>query len=138
MLGVPLISGVGCLVAGLDTHSPDLFLALMLQAVASPMMAAPALAAVMGLDSTLALITLITSTVLVPFTAPLFAYAFFGTALTLSPLGLGLKLVGILAGSLLVAGAIRRSVGGAAIARHKGPIDGLNILILFVFVAGDG
>jgi hypothetical protein len=135
MLGVPLISGAGCLVAGLDTHSPDLFLALMLQAVASPMMAAPALAAVMGLDSTLALITVVTSTALVPFTAPLFAYAFFGTALTLSPLGLGLKLVAILAGSLLVAGAIRRCAGGAAIARHKGPIDGLNILILFVFVA---
>ena len=119
MLGVPLISGASCLAAGLDTHSPDLFLALMLQAVASPMMAAPALAAVMGLDSTLALITLVTSTALVPFTAPLFAYVFFGTALTLSPLGLGLKLVAILAGSLLVAAAIRRSVGAAAIARHK-------------------
>lgn len=83
--------------AGLDMRSPDLFLALMLQAVASPMMAAPALAAVMGLDSTLALITLVTSTALVPITAPLFAYVFFGTALTLSPLGLGLKLVAILA-----------------------------------------
>ena len=135
MLGVPLISGAGCLMAGLDTHSPALFLALMLQAVSSPMMAAPALASVMGLDSTLALITLVTSTALVPFTAPLFAYALFGTALTLSPLGLGLKLVAILAGSLLVAGVIRRSVGAAAIARHKGPIDGFNILILFVFVA---
>jgi hypothetical protein len=135
MLGVPLVSGAGCLAAGLDTHSPDLFLALMLQAVASPMMAAPSLAAVMGLDSTLALITLVTSTALVPFTAPLFAYMFFGTALTLSPLGLGLKLVAILAGSLVVAGAIRRGVGGAAIARHKAPIDGLNILVLYVFVA---
>ncbi len=135
MVGVPLISGASCLVAGIDTHSPDLFLALMLQAVASPMMAAPALAAVMGLDSTLALITLVTSTALVPFTAPLFAYAFFGAALTLSPLGLGMKLVAILAGSLLVASAIRWSAGAAAIARHKGPIDGLNILVLFVFVA---
>ena len=43
----------------------------MLQAVASPMMAAPALAAVMGLDSTLVLVTLVTSTALIPFTAPL-------------------------------------------------------------------
>ena len=135
MLGVPLISGASCLAAGLDTHSPDLFLALMLQAVASPMMAAPALAAVMGLDSTLALITLVTSTALVPFTAPLFAYVFFGAALTLSPLALGLKLVAILAGSLLVAAAIRWSVGAAAIARRKAAIDGFNILILFVFVA---
>jgi hypothetical protein len=132
-LGVPLISGVSCLATGLDARSPDL--ALMLQAVASPMMAAPALAAVMGLDSTLVLITLVTSTALIPLTAPLFAYVFLGTALTLSPLGLGLKLFSILAGALFVAGGIRWTVGAGAIRRHKGPIDGFNILILFVFVA---
>jgi hypothetical protein len=134
-LGVPLISGAGCLATGLDARSPDLHLALMLQAVASPMMAAPALAAVMGLDSTLVLITLVTSTALVPMSAPLFAYAFFGAALTLSPLGLGLKLLAILAGSLCVAAVIRWTVGASAIKRHAAAIDGLNILILFVFVA---
>lgn len=134
-LAVPLISGGTCLATGLDGRSPDLYLALMLQAVASPMMASPALAAVMGLDSTLVLVTLVTSTALIPITASLFAFAFFGTALTLSPLGLGLKLVAILAGSLLVASAIRWSVGASAIKRHVRPIDGLNVLILFVFVA---
>lgn len=134
-LGVPLIAGVACLAAGLDTRSPHLFLALMLQAVASPMMAAPALAALMGLDATLVLVTLVTSTALVPITAPLFAYAFFGTALTLSPQALGLKLLAILAGALLVAAGIRWTVGASAIQRHQRPIDGLNILILFVFVA---
>jgi BASS family bile acid:Na+ symporter len=134
-LGVPLISGAGCVAVGLDTRAPDLFLALMLQTVASPMMASPALAAVMGLDATLVLVTLVTSTALVPFTAPLFAYLFFGHALSLSPLGLGLKLVAILAGALCVAGAIRAIAGEAAIKRHKAPIDGFNILILFVFVA---
>jgi hypothetical protein len=132
---VPVISGASCLATGLDTRSPDLFLALMLQAVASPMMASPALAALMGLDSTLVLITLVTSTALVPITAPLFAYVFFGAALTLSPLGLGLKLVAILAGSLFVAAGIRWTVGASAIKRHARAIDGLNILILFVFVA---
>ena len=134
-LAVPLISGGSWFVTGLDTRSPDLYLALMLQAVASPMMASPALAAVMGLDSTLVLVTLVTSTALIPITAPLFAYAFFGAALTLSPLGLGLKLAAVLVGSLLVAGAIRRSVGMSAIKRHARPIDGLNILFLLVFVA---
>ena len=134
-LGVPLVSGLGYHAFGLDARSPDLFLALMLQAVASPMMAAPALAAVMGLDATLVLVTLVTCTALVPFTAPLFAYAFFGSALTLSPLGLGLKLAAILAGSLLVASAIRWSVGASAIRKYKSEIDGFNILILFVFVS---
>jgi hypothetical protein len=134
-LAVPLIFGVSCLATGLDKHSPDLFLGLMLQAVASPMMAAPALAALMGLDSTLVLITLVTSTALVPLTAPLFAYAFFGDTLTLSPLTLGLKLFAILAGSLFTAAMIRWIVGAAAIDRHKEAIDGFNILNLFVFVA---
>jgi BASS family bile acid:Na+ symporter len=135
MIAVPALIGIGCLAAGVDKSSPDLFLALMLQAVASPMMAAPALAALMGLDSTLALITLVTGTALVPLTAPLFAWMFFGSALTLSPLGLGLKLAMILAGSLCVALAIRRLFGIAAIRRHREPIDGINILILLVFVS---
>ncbi len=134
-LAVPSISGAACLMTGVDGRSPGLFLALMLQAVASPMMAAPAFAAVMGLDSTLVLVTLVTSTALIPVTAPLFAYAFLGSALTLSPLGLGLKLLAILAGSLLVAAAIRWCVGASAIRRHARPIDGVNVLILFVFVS---
>jgi len=131
---VPFIFGVSCLVTSLDKHSPDLFLGLMLQAVASPMMAAPALATLMGLDSTLILITLVTSTALVPLAAPLFAYAFFGAALTLSPLTLGLKLFAILAGSLFLAAAIRWIVGASTIKRHKEEIDGLNILLMLVFV----
>ncbi len=133
-LVVPLLAGVLCLTAGLDTHAPDLFLGIMLQTVASPMMAAPALASLMGLDATLVLITLVTCTALVPFTAPIFADAFFGADLMLSPLALGVKLFAILAGSLLVAAAIRRVVGAAAIERHREPIDGVNILLMLVFV----
>jgi hypothetical protein len=134
-LGVPLILGLSCLAAGLDARSPDLFLAVMLQAVASPMMAAPAMAALMGLDSTLVLVTLVISTALIPMTAPLFAYAFFGTALTLSPVGLGIKLFAILAGSLFVSAGIRWRLGASTIKQHAAMIDGANILIMFVFVA---
>jgi hypothetical protein len=71
----------------------------------------------------------------VPLTAPLFAYAFFGVALQLSPLALGLKLFAILAGSLLVAAAICRMFGAAAIRRHSEVIDGVNILFMLVFVS---
>jgi BASS family bile acid:Na+ symporter len=134
-LAVPLIFGLGCLATGLEALSPDLFLALMLQAVASPMMAAPALASLMGLDSTLVLITLVTGTALVPLTAPLFAWAFLGATLTLSPQALGLKLFAILAGSSLLAAAIRRVAGASAIERHRDAIDGLNILLLLIFVS---
>jgi predicted Na+-dependent transporter len=134
LIAIPAITGVLGHAAGLDARSPDLFLGLMLQMVASPMMASPALAALMGLDATLVLITLVAGTALVPVTAPLFAYIFFGSALTLSPLALGVKLFLILAGAVVLAAIIRRLVGLAAIDRHKAPIDGLNILILLVFV----
>jgi BASS family bile acid:Na+ symporter len=120
---------------GLNDHSPDLFLALVLQAIASPLMAAPALAALVGLDATLVLCTMVASTALLPFTAPLFAYALVGPALVLSPSVLGLKLLAILAGSALVGFAMRRIVGIAAIERQNERIEGLNILVLFVFVS---
>jgi BASS family bile acid:Na+ symporter len=120
---------------GLNKDAPDLFLALMLQAVASPMMAAPALAALMGLDATLVLVTLITSTALIPITAPLFALVFVGPILSISPLTLAAKLFAILAGAALVGFVVRRALGLAAIERQKERINGFNTLVLFVFVA---
>ena len=135
MLAIPLLFGVICLGLGLETRVPELFLALMLQAVAPPMMAAPAFAALMGFDATLVLASLVTSTALTPVTAPLFAYGFIGPALTLSPALLGIKLFAILAGSALVAIIGRRLLGPGAIARRKEELDGINIIVVFVFVA---
>jgi BASS family bile acid:Na+ symporter len=132
---VPVLFGVSCLAAGLDKQAPELFLALMLQAIASPMMAAPALAALMGLDATLVLVTLITSTALIPFTAPVFALVFVGPILSISPLVLAAKLFAILAGAGLIGLVVRRVLGLAAIERQRERINGLNILVLFVFVA---
>jgi hypothetical protein len=132
---VPALIGSSAHLSGFDVRAPDVFVALMLQAMASPMMASPSLAALMGLDATLVLITLVTSTALVPFTGSLFGYLFLGGLLTLSPLTLGLKLAAILAGALLVAAAIRAVVGLDAIRRQRAPIDGLNVLVLLVFVA---
>ena len=112
-LVIPTLFGASYLTFGLEDQSPDLFLALVLQAIAPPLMAAPAFATLMGLDATLVLCTMVASTALLPFTAPLFAYAFIGSALSVSPFALGLKLFAILAGSALV---------------------GFNILVLFVFI----
>lgn len=135
MIAVPLIFGGTCWLTGLTLRSPDLYLAVMLQALASPMMAAPALAAVMGLDATLVLVALVIGTCLVPISAPLFAYLFLGSALSLSPLALGLKLLAILAGSACAATAFRSLTGSETIKRHARLIDGINVVILFVFVA---
>jgi BASS family bile acid:Na+ symporter len=134
-IGIPVLFGVSCLASGIEKQAPDLFLALMLQAVASPMMAAPALAALMGLDVTLVLVTLVTSTALMPFTTPVFALVFVGPNLSISPLVLAAKLFAILTGAALVGFVVRRVFGLVAIERQKERINGLNILVLFVFVA---
>jgi len=134
-VAIPVLFGVIYLALGLKERSPDLFVALALQAVAPPLMAAPALAALIGLDATLVLCAMVASTALLPLTAPLFAYAFIGPALTLSPLALGLKLAVLLAGSALVGFTLRRMAGLSAIARQTERIDGFNILVMFVFVS---
>jgi BASS family bile acid:Na+ symporter len=134
MLAVPMVLGAGCLLTGVDRSAPDLFLGLMLQAMASPMMSAPAFAALMGLDATPVLVIMVVSTALTSATAPLFAWLFVGPALPLSPAALGLRLFLILAGALAVAVALRRMAGPARIRRCKEPLDGFNVLILYVFV----
>lgn len=134
-LAIPALLGASCLALGLEGQSPDLFLALVLQAMAPPLMASPALAALVGLDATLVLCTMVASTALLAFTAPLFAHVFIGPALELSPWELGLRLFAILAGSALVGITMRRIAGPAAIERNKVRIDGFNILVMFAFVA---
>src|SRR5215470_15193249 len=135
MLIVPVAFGAVGRALGLEARAPDLLLGLMLQAVASPMMATPSFAALMGLDATLVLVTLITASALTPLTAPVFTYAVVGPALALSPLALGLKLLAIIVGSASVGLMVRRLAGLAAIQRRKDEIDGINILVAFVFVA---
>jgi hypothetical protein len=135
MLIVPALIGLLCLAFGIGARSEDLLLALMLQAIAPPMMAAPAFAALMGLDATLVVIAMVACAALAPFTAMLFAWLFIGPTLTLSPVALGVKLFLLLAGSVAVAVVIRRIVGAAAIVRYKEELDGFNIIMVFVFVA---
>jgi|GEM_PF-163819 len=134
-LVVPFLFGVGCHVLNLRVQSPDIFTGIMLQAIASPMMATPAIAILMGFDATLILITMVLSTVIIPFTAPLFVYVFIGSTLALSPFALGVKLFIIIAGSAAVGMILRRILGLEIIRRQKERIDGFNIIILFVFVA---
>lgn len=134
-VALPSLIGFGCLAAGLPDRSPDLLVALVLQAVASPMMAAPAFAAAMGLDATLVLVVLVTTSAVTPLTAPVLAHLFAGPALVLSPLTLGAKLGAIVGGSALVAAVLRRLIGVARIERRREEIAGVNILVVFVFVA---
>lgn len=134
-LVVPLLVGAVCIASGIDQSSPALYRGLILQGIAPPMMAAPALAALMGLDATLVLVSMIASTALIPLTAPLFTYLLIGHDMPLSPVAIGTKLLALLAGSALIGLGIRRAASPARVERYKDAIGGMNIVILFVIVA---
>jgi BASS family bile acid:Na+ symporter len=133
MLATPAISGAALYISGLREADIGLFLGMMLQAVAPPIMSFPAFAALMGLDAALSLAVLIVSIVVTPVTAAFFAHVFAGPALPLSATALGVKLLLILAGSALVAYIIRRFAGRAWVERQRERIDGINVVLLFVF-----
>ena len=132
---VPAIFGVCLRFLGLDISDPELFIALMLQAVASPIMSAPALAMIMGLESTIVLMILIFSTALVPLTAPLFTLVFIGPALSITSLELASRLFFILGGAAVTGICIGKVVGTSALERNSEAINGFNIIVLFFFVA---
>jgi BASS family bile acid:Na+ symporter len=135
MIVVPGLLGSIYLLIGLDRISPGLYLGLILQAIAAPLMSSPAFAALLGLDAALVLAGMVICTALIPLTAPIFARLFAADMLTLSPLLLGLKLLAMLGGALLLAMLIRRLAGSERVKRYDPQIDGINVIILFVFVA---
>jgi BASS family bile acid:Na+ symporter len=136
MLAVPVLICGTAIALGLPQVSQAIYLALLLQAVAPPIIGSPALAALMGLDAALSLATLIVATAATPLTVPLLAALLAGPALEISPLWLGMKLLAMLAGTALAAALIRKAMGAARVARRSGSIDGLSVIALFVFAIG--
>lgn len=136
-LGVPLLLAAAARAVDLPARAPELNLGLMLQALASPLMAGPSLAALMGLDATLVLVTLVLGTLALPLVAAVLGPLLLGPAL--SPGGLAgaallVRLTLLLGGSLLAALALRRAIGLPRLARHDAAVDGASILALAVFV----
>lgn len=114
--------------------SGGLTTALLLQAAASPMMATPAFAALMGLDATLVLATLIVGSALAPITAPMIA-GLAGVQFSLTPVIFGLKLLAVIGGAAALGLVMRRLLGARRLEAACDEIDGLNIIILFIFVS---
>ncbi|MEN3379458.1 MAG: hypothetical protein V7604_4813 [Hyphomicrobiales bacterium] len=135
MLVLPAALCWGYHLVGVDVMSPDLMLALVLQAATSPMMSSPAIAAMLGLDAALVLLGMVICTALVSFSAPVFVRIFVGDVVPISPLALGLKLSAMLLGSALTALAIRKLAGRARIARYAEHFDGLSVILMFIFIA---
>jgi predicted Na+-dependent transporter len=132
MLAVPLIFGTAYALVGIREAMPALYTIMILQCAITPITSSAAFAALMGLDVAFSLAVLIVSNALSPITTVAFSYLFLGTSL-FSPIELGVKLFYFFAGAGAVAYAIRRVTGQEWIERQKEPIDGLNVIAVFVF-----
>lgn len=132
MVAVPLIFGTAFALSGIAKTMPALYTILILQIAISPITSSAAFAALMGLDVAFSLAGMILSNALSPVTTVAFSYLFLGTAL-FSPIALGLKLFFFFAVSGAIAYAIRRVAGDEWIKRQSEPIDGLNVIAVFIF-----
>jgi len=133
VLAMGLLFGVGRLIPGGDALPASLVLALVLHAVAPPTFSSPSLAALIGLNGAISLALLIASTAATPFTAPALVAVFSGSDVTLSPVALGLRLVLILAGAACASLAIRAVAGKGWVERQAERMDGLSVVMLFLF-----
>ena len=132
-LVVPALFVSICRLTGIPAMAPDLYPGLLMQGLASPMMAAPALVALVGFDATLVLMALVLSTAIIPVTAPIFA-SLSGADLHLTPLQLGVKLLLILTAAWLAGLLLRRWMGEDGVRQRKLELDGINILLMFSFM----
>ncbi|HEY1474237.1 MAG TPA: Na+-dependent transporter [Pseudolabrys sp.] len=132
MVAVPLLFGIAYAQSGLREGIPALYTILILQIAITPITSSAAFAALMGLDVAFSLVALIVCNAMSPLTTVAFSYLFLGSSL-FSPLELGIKLFFFFAASGAIAYAIRRFAGAQWIERQSEPIDGLNVIAVFIF-----
>jgi hypothetical protein len=132
MVVTPLLFGTIYWLSGAREVIPALYTIMILHNVITPITSAAAFAGLMGLNVAFSLATLIVCIVLSPVTTVALSFLFLGTSL-FSPLELGVKLFFFFAASGAIAYAIRHVAGQQWIDRQKEPIDGLNVIALFIF-----
>jgi predicted Na+-dependent transporter len=106
---------------------------LVLQAAAPPVLSATAFSAILGLDATVSLATLLVTTAMTPVTAPVFVALFAGAGLSVDPLALALRLAAFLGGAFVLAYLLRKALGASRVAGWREEIDGASVVSLIVF-----
>lgn len=130
LVASPALMALTTSLAGLPA---GLAAAMLLWAASPPLIAAPALATLLGLDGALALVGTVLATFAAPLTVPPLALLLAGIDLGLDLGALFSRLALLTFGALAIALLGRRLVGAAALATHPERIDGAIVLTLLVF-----
>jgi BASS family bile acid:Na+ symporter len=134
MLLLPIMLASLFTALGLAASLPDLYFILVLQSCAPAMMAAPAMAALIGVDAALTLACLLCSMAVAPLVAGAITYVFLGQSV-ISPLAFGAKIFVLIAGSAAAAAVIRRVAGNDRIEARYEMLDGLSVIAMAVFAS---
>ncbi|MCT4656517.1 MAG: sodium:proton symporter [Cohaesibacter sp.] len=111
---------------------PDMMIILILMSAAPPIMSSPAFAYFLNLNGAISLSVMVLTMLALPLTAPIVTNFLAGQLLPLSPLQMGLQLVGLLVGCWLGSVIIQWLVGKSRIEEAKQEIDGLNVIVMFI------
>ncbi len=107
---------------------------LVLIAAAPPITAVPAFSLLLGLDSALAVATLVAANLLTPIVLPTLVLLLLGIEVDISAVGLMLRLAGLVGAAALAAWLVRRFVGVAALDARSTQLDGLIVVAMLVLV----
>jgi BASS family bile acid:Na+ symporter len=114
--------------------------ALVLMAASSPIVSSVAIALIVGLDATLAIVAVLLATALVPLTLPPMAAALVDVTVDIGVGAFMLRLALLVGSAFAVAWLIRRIVPASTLVRNRELLDGLTVvnLVLFGLAIMDG
>ena len=110
-----------------------LYQALVLMAAASPIISSAAISLLLGLDAALAVVVIVVSTALLPFTLPVLALGLLGLELQIDLPTFMLRLGAMVGGAFAAALVVRRIVPQHTIARNARALDALSVINLVIF-----
>jgi BASS family bile acid:Na+ symporter len=129
----PLIVYAATLLIGRQTMDPGLLLGMAILGSAPPIMSAPAIAILYGIEPSLIIASVLGITVLSPIVAPFLVDLLAGQAVPLDASALALRLALFVGGGFALAMLIRRWLGAAKVAALKAEMDGFGVIMYFVF-----
>ena len=134
LIAAPLVLVSALLaIVGRGGVDPGLLLGLAILGAAPPIMSSPAIAILYGFEPSLIIASVLGITTLSPLISPFLADVLAGQAVPLDPAILMMRLAFFVLGGLGVALVLRRLLGTARIAGMKSQLDGLGVVLYFIF-----
>ena len=130
LIATPVLVWLAVEIFGVDS---GLATALILAAACPPIVSGPAMALLLRLDAPLMLVSVVSASLLAPFTVVAVSFYLIGIDLHIDALQLLLRLAFLIGGCVLTALIVRSLLGQARLARWKNPFDTASVLLLLIF-----